>query len=304
MKNVFISLLNFNNPAATDQCLESIEKTNKNNLIVSVVVIDNASLIQYKNERPYKTFSYHFLRNNINSGFSGGQNKGMHYAIEHGADYVIVLNNDTILDKEFLVNITDAAEKEKKAGLFSPKIYFSKGYEFHKTRYSEEEKGHVIWYAGGKFDWNSVIGKHIGVDEVDTGQFNKIFETDFATGCCVLIKKEVIEKVGYFDERYFLYYEDADFSERVKKNGFSILFVPNAKLWHKNADASGGSGSHLQDYFISRNRLLFGTTYGTKKIKAALLKESARLLFKGRKWQKKGIRDFILRKFGQGSYDV
>jgi GT2 family glycosyltransferase len=146
------------------------------------------------------------------------------------------------------------------------------------------------------------LGKHRGVDEVDKGQYDVEKETDFSSGCCMGIKKEVFGKVGFLNERYFLYYEDNDYSQRVKEAGYKVIYTPKAVLWHKNAGSVGGSGSNLQDYYITRNRLLFGMTYASLKTKLALFKESIKFLLNGRKWQKKGVLDFYLRKFGKGGY--
>ena len=152
-------------------------------------------------------------------------------------------------------------------------------------------------------DWGNIIGHNRGVDEVDKGQYNKIEETELATGCCMLIKKDVLEKIGSFDDRYFLYYEDADLSIRAKKRGFKIVYVPKSVIWHKNAGSVGGSGSALQDYYITRNRLIFGFRYAPARSKLALFRESICLLLKGRKWQKQGAMDFYLGRLGKGSYD-
>ncbi|OGH10224.1 MAG: hypothetical protein A2152_00940 [Candidatus Levybacteria bacterium RBG_16_35_6] len=147
-----------------------------------------------------------------------------------------------------------------------------------------------------------MIVSHRGVDLVDNGQFDKIEETSFATGCCMLIKKEVLNEVGSFDEKYFLYYEDTDLSQRARMGGYKIIYQPKAVLWHENAGSTGGSGSIMQDYFISRNRILFGFKYAPLRTKLALVKESFSILLKGRANQKKGVRDFYLRHFGKGIY--
>ena len=120
----------------------------------------------------------------------------------------------------------------------------------------------------------------------------------------MLIKKEVLQRIGLFDEKYFLYYEDSDLSQRVKKVGYKIVYAPKAILWHKNAGSAGGSGSTLQDYYITRNRLFFGLQYVPFRAKLALVKESIVLLIKGRSWQKRGILDFYLGKLGRGSFII
>ena len=222
--------------------------------------------------------------------------------MKRNADYVLVVNNDTIIDPLMIKNLLKVLDSDERIGVVTPKIYFAKGHEFHKDRYSKEELGKVFWYAGGYTDWANVTSIHRGVDEVDKGQYDKIEKTDFASGCCMFFKKEVFEKVGMFDDKFFLYFEDADLNERIKKKGFDIYFVPTAILVHVNAASSGGAGNPLQDYYIARNRMLFGLRYAPLRSKIALIRESLRILRKGREWQKKGIADFYKGKFGKGSY--
>ncbi len=118
----------------------------------------------------------------------------------------------------------------------------------------------------------------------------------------MMIKREVIEKVGLFDNRYFLYYEDADLTERIKKAGYEIYYVPDAILYHENAGSSEGVGSGLHDYFLTRNKMLFGMKYARYRTKLALIRESLQLLLMGRKYQKAGIKDYYLGNLGKGSF--
>lgn len=305
MKDIFVSVLNFNGKNNTLDCIESLKKINTKNFNLTILAIDNGSSekLDLKDES-WGNISLKVIENKNNLGFSGGHNVGIEYALNNRADYVLILNNDTYVEENFLEKLLSAAEKGGKIGILVPKIYFAPGFEFHKNKYSKQEQGKVFWYAGGEMDWANVIGHHRGVDEVDKGQFNKTEETQLATGCCMLIKKEVLEKVGIFDEKYFLYYEDADLCIRAKKSGFKIMYVPSSIIWHKNAGSAGGSGSVLQDYYITRNRLVFGTRYAPARAKFALLRESLKILLTGRFWQKKGIADFYLGKFGKGSYKV
>jgi len=113
-----------------------------------------------------------------------------------------------------------------------------------------------------------------------------------------LTSREVFEKTGYFDEKYFLYYEDADLSVRTKNKGFKIVYIPKSIIWHKTP-ARSADRIELQDYYITRNRLLFGFRYASFRSKSALLRESLLLLFKGRKWQKRGVIDYCFDKFGK-----
>lgn len=303
MKKIFVVILNFNGWQDTIDCVKSLNKIKPNGKFeFEILVIDNASSNDSV-EKLSQLSSITLLENPKNLGFSGGSNEGARYTLKNGANYIVFLNNDTIVEPNFISELLSATEKDD-VGAAVPKVYFAKGYEFHKDQYKSWEKGKVIWYAGGRMDWNNLVGENIGVDEVDHGQYDVRKETELATGCCFLVRSDILKNVGLFDDRYFLYYEDADLSERIRKAGFKIIYTPAAIVWHKNAASSGGSGSILQDYYITRNRLLFGMKYAPIRTKIALLRESFKILKSGREWQKKGVRDFYLRRFGRGTFQI
>ena len=298
---VFVIILNWNRPHDTVACLNSLEKTQVKGFNYSAIVVDNGStdnsVSMFEKINNQKLI---IIKNKNNLGFAEGNNVGIKEALDRGADYVVILNNDTLVDPGLISELLKAFQEEPKAGLISPKIYFARGFEFHK-RYKEVELGRVIWYAGGDIDWKNVYGANHGVDEVDEGQFDKTYETDFATGACFMAKAEVLKRVGLFNKEYFMYFEDADLSQRMKKAGWKVLYSPKGKLWHKVAQSSG-IGGELNDYFITRNRMLFGLKYAPLRAKLALLRESLKLITKGRKWQNVGIRDFYLGRLGKGSW--
>jgi len=299
MKNIAIVTVNYNTSKDTVNFLESLSKIKASNFSLQTIVIDNGSTEKFqlsKSENPKVTL----IQLNKNKGFSGGYNVGIRAGLKNGADAVLIVNNDTLLDPDVLINLEKELYSDDIIGLTVPKIYFAKGHEFHKDRYTKDELGKVLWYAGGSVDWKNVQSIHRGVDEVDHGQYNKTEKINFASGCCMLIRKEVFEKVGMFDERYFLYYEDADLCERIQNAGFFLYYVPEAFLYHLNASSSGGAGNTLQDYYLTRNQMLFGMTYAPLRVKIALLRQSLRFLQKGRANQKKAIKDYFLRKFGKG----
>lgn len=303
MNKVFVVILNYKGHKDTEDLLESLKMINKKSFYLNVVLVDNFPQDPIKlDEKKYKELNLKIIYNKVNLGFSGGNNVGIKYSLENGADYILILNNDTYVDKNFIEELLKSFSEEG-VGVVVPKIYFAKGFEFH-DRYKKEDLGKVIWYAGGGIDWKNVLGFHRGVDEVDKGQYGLTEETELASGCCLMLKKEILEKVKGYNEDYFLYYEDADLSMRIKKLGSKIIYNPNAIIWHKNAQSSGGSGSNLQDYYISRNRMLFGLKYASLRAKIALIRESLRILVGGRKWQKIGIKDYYFNKLGKGSYSV
>lgn len=288
-----IVILNYNGLENTIECLNSIKKLKTSKGPIEIIIVDNGSS-DNSVQKLSQLKDIYFIANQTNLGFSGGNNVGIKKALARGAKFVLIINNDTIVDVKMLENLLNA---NKIGDIICPKIYFAKGYEFHKRRYENKDLGNVIWYAGGKIDWQNILGIHIGVDQVDIGQFNKRGETDFATGACMLIKKDVFEKIGLLDEKFFLYLEDMDFCVKAKKAGFKIIYEPKAFLWHKNAASSGGSGSNVQDYYITRNRLLFAAKHATLRTKFAVLKQI--ILQVNNPIKRKALLDFTLMCFGK-----
>lgn len=295
-----IVVLNWNGAKDTVSCLKSISKLDFAHKKLFVVVVDNASTEPIDAIENFPLTNLQIIRNNQNLGFTGGNNVGIKKILQRNVDFVLIVNNDTLLDSSLLLELCRVFQKQK-AGIISPKIYFAPGFEFHKKRYKKSELGHVLWYAGGIIDWKNVYGFNRGVDEVDNGQYDSEVDIDFATGACMFVHRRVFEKIGLFDTKYFMYFEDVDFSVRAKKEGERIVFAPNAVLWHK-VGRSAGIGTNLIDYYLSRNRLLFGFKFAPLRSKLALIKESFSLLKNGRRWQKQGILDFYLQRFGKGSY--
>lgn len=296
MKKLAIVTVDYNGHKDTYDYLKSVAQLNTVNLEILNLVVDNGSETSLK-DTIEKFPNVTWMQTGKNLGFAGGFNRGMKYAKEWGADYVLIINNDTILpDKSLLHELIGVFEKNKNAGLVSPKIRFAPGYEF-LDKYRPEDKGKVLWYAGGSFDWNNVRSLHHGIDEVDKGQFDKVQKTEFISGCCVLIKREVLDKVGYFEEKLFAYYEDSDWVERIKRAGYEQWYTGKTFIYHK-VSQTAGIGSSWSDYLITRNRLWFGMKYASIRTKFALLREALKLLIIGRSAQKEGIVDYFRRIWG------
>lgn len=303
MTSVAIVILNWNGWKDTVECLKSINDLNTKNYKLQIIVVDNGSTDESLKElSKIKNKNLEIIETGKNLGFAGGNNVGIKKALEDKYDYIMVLNNDTILEPNMLVNLVSKMEEHPEIGASSPKMYFAKGFEFHKDKYKASELGNVIWYAGGDIDWNNVYGSNHGVDEVDKGQFDNDQETTFASGACLFLKAESLKKAGVFDEKYFLYLEDTDLCMRIRRAGFKIYLIPSSVLWHKVSQSSG-IGSNLNDYFITRNRLLFASQYANLRANIALFRESIRFLYNGRLWQKRGVIDFYTHKFGKGSWE-
>lgn len=147
------------------------------------------------------------------------------------------------------------------------------------------------------------MASHRGVDEVDRGQLDYDLETDYITGAVMFIRSGLFSKIGQFDPDYCFYYEENDFCQRALKAGSKLTFLYQPKAWHKNAQSTG-MGSPLQDYFLTRNRLLFAEKYAPMRSKIALLREARSLKSKGREWQIKAVNDYFSRRFGSGSFEL
>jgi len=303
---VTIIILTTNALRMTKEQLKDVAELNTEGINAECLIVDNGS--GDGTEEALKNYGlpnmkYRFLETGANLGFAGGNNVGIKDALGRGADYVILMNNDLILSKDLIQKLVNFMDENTDVGVTSPKMYFAKGYEFHKDRYKESELGNVIWYAGGVIDRNNAYSAHRGVDEVDHGQYDKVAETDYANGACAMIRREVFEKVGYLDSSLFLYWEDADFSERAKRAGFKVMYYPGTCLWHKVSASTGGSGSPTNDYFLTRNRLYFAKRYLSPRTKFAVWRDTLKIAFKGRAWQKKGAVDAIFGVKGMGAWE-
>ncbi len=275
---VAVVVLNFKVKAAVLKCINSIGKSTFSDK--EIILVDNASGDGIGSDVGN---DIQIIENEENLGYSGGNNVGVKRALDSGANFILVLNPDTTIDKNCIKNLINGMEKNK-AGIGGPKIFFS-----------NSEK---IWYAGGIIDLENVIGKHRGVDEKDQGKYDKESETDFVSGAAIMVKREVFEKIGFFDEKYFLYYEDSDFCYRAKKAGFKIFYIPEAVVYHDNAKTTG-LGSPLQDYYITRNRMIFANKFLPFRTRVALFREAIKNL--GNPMRRLALWDFLIGNLGKGS---
>lgn len=298
MKKVAIITVSFNGADDTLEFLDSLKNLDTKGLETKIVVVDNGSTDDSVEKILKKYPNIDLLQTGINTGFTGGFNRGLEYAHAWGADYYLIINNDTLINsKDLLGKLVQTADGDEKIGLVAPKIYFAPGFEFYKDRYTKEDEGKVIWFAGGSFDWSNIYSVHRGMDEVDQGLYDKIEETEYLSGCCLLIKKEVIEKVGFFDPKLFAYYEDFDLLFRIHQASFKTYYDGRVSIYHKVSQGFR-IGSESADYYSARNRLYLGFKYTNSRTKFALIREAFKFLLVGRPAQREGVLDFIQSKFG------
>ncbi len=303
---ISIVIVNWNRSEDTIECLKSLEKISYPLKNIQIILVDNNSdssdkdkIKKYFTKSKFKINNL-FIENVKNYGFAAGNNIGIKAAVDMNSQYVLLINNDTYVKSDFLEKLESVFKNNQNIAAVSPKIYFAKGFEYHK-KYKESELSKVIWYAGGEIDWKNVYANNVDVDKVDTYQNDENRETEFATGACVLYSTKAILNTGFFDENYFMYFEDTDLSVRFKKNGWKIMFCPKSIIWHKVAQSSG-IGSGLNDYFLTRNRIIFAMKYANFRAKFAIFREALKLIFIGRKWQRIGVMDYFFGKNGRGSW--
>src|SRR5687768_1658907 len=247
---VSIVTINYNQLALTCELLDSLRKVTYPS--VEIIVVDNASVEDPTSVITERYPEVKLLVSRENLGFAGGNNLGIKAS---SGEYLLFLNNDTEVDPHFLQPLVKLFEGNPDAGAASSKIlYFN--------------SGETIQYAGStRIDPFTGRSKRIGYLEKDNGQYSGIKETDLAHGAAMMVPRRVIDKVGMMPEFFFLYYEEVDWCESIKKGGYKIYVVPESKVYHKES-MSIGKGSTLKTYYMTRNRLLYmrRNTTGLSKV--------------------------------------
>jgi GT2 family glycosyltransferase len=240
---VSIIILTWKSYEVTRDCLLSLRSLEYSNF--EIVLVDNASG-DGSTEKLVREFPELLLiKNEINLGFPGGNNVAIRQVLKRGTDYLLLLNNDTVVAPDFLTEMVRVAERKPEIGMVNPKIYYF-------------EPADRIWYAGGshKLWWG--FARMRGVNQRDEGRYNKIEEVSFITGCACLVKASVVRKIGLLDEIFFLGFEDLDWSVRALNAGFKAFYVPSSVIWHKASyDTKRNLGKPVKDFYSTRNCLLF-----------------------------------------------
>ncbi|GAH48468.1 unnamed protein product, partial [marine sediment metagenome] len=191
------------------------------------------------------------IENHKNLGFAQGNNVGIKYALEKGADYILILNNDTIVSTSLLRDLLDVVSKDRTIGIAGPKVLY-----YHKKD--------RIWFAGGKV--SLLLGNtwHIGNRRRDGQKSQNIIEEDYQTGCALLIRRETVNKIGMFDPQYFAYFEDTDLCLRARNNGFRVVCVQDAKIWHKVSGTTGRGLTSKKAYLKAKSGVKFFKKYSPR----------------------------------------
>ncbi len=251
---VSIITINYNEEESTCKFLDSILGISYPNC--EVIVVDNGSPSPISKEVVFRYSEVVFLRSEKNLGFAGGNNLGMQIA---KGDFYLLINNDTIVPKDFLQTLVEQLQINVNAGISSPKIKYHSNPE-------------LIQYAGyGRLNPLTMRSHADGYRQIDDGRYDIIKKTNYPHGACMLIRRDVVEKIGPMPEDYFLYYEELDWANMAKNAGFQILYNGMSQILH-HASLSTGKNSALKTYYLTRNRYIFlKRNYSNKYYIPALL---------------------------------
>jgi GT2 family glycosyltransferase len=235
---VGVVIVNHNLKDLLRETIESFRKVNYPDL--KIVVSDNASTDGSQDMIRQLFPDVHLLAHNPEQGYARAASLGMAFLADQ-TKYIFSTTNDVIVDTEIIDVLVDYAEKNPKAGVLGTKIYFF-------------DRPDVLWHAGGRV--NPIHGHtyHFGWERKDQPRYDTVRDCDYVTGCGFLLRSEVVKKVGYFNEDLVFYAEDADLCYRIREQGYDVLYIPQAKMWHK-VSTTLAKNRPLQLRYSTRNGL-------------------------------------------------
>jgi GT2 family glycosyltransferase len=245
--SVWIVILNWNGHEDTLLCLESLARADLSRVEAHTLVVDNASRHDPRPEIARRFPSVETARMDSNLGFAGGSNYGLTRAVQARADYALLLNNDTVVDPDFLTPLIAYAQEHPGTGIVGPLI-------------CHLDEPLLVSSAGGRIDlaWGRV--RLPLLDQPRSCVPSEPYATEFVTGCCILLPIGVTQKVGLFDEGLFAYYDDVDYCLRVRRAALAIACVPRSVIWHRESSSTRrglaeGVQSPFKHYLFVRNRI-------------------------------------------------
>ncbi len=240
----------------TIECLESLRRVRYSPL--RVLVVDNASGGDYVPRLRMRFPEVEVVESSVNLGYAGGNNLGLRHAVGHGAVYALVLNNDTVVDPDFVSIQVAAAEKDPRIAAVGARIM-------------QLERPDRIFCIGGHLTWNPTLIKLDGLNEPGAG-VEGTRDIEMISGCAILFRSSALEDIGYFDERFFAYHEDVDWCARAREAGYRVVSATGAIVYHRRAPGLGRPRlePHLY-YFYGRNAILYAHKHANRMQWARLL---------------------------------
>jgi len=236
--SVWIIVLNWNRPEDTLQCVSSLRLLDYPSY--RILIVDNGSTDDSV-EQFRKLTDVELLVSDRNLGFGVGNNLGIEYALSHGADYTLLLNNDTTVSPPLVSTLVKVAESEPQIGIVGPTIFYSGSPD-------------QVWFSGMRFGFGLYVirvGRRLG------RQRAPLEDVDFVSGCGMLVRRELWNRVGLFDPRFFMYYEDLDLCVRAAQAGYRLVSTTEAHMWHALSASTGGPDSPMKQYYQVKSTFLF-----------------------------------------------
>ncbi len=243
---VAVVILNWKRPADTLEALNSVKQSRYP--LSHIIVVDNASG-DGSVERISKAYpGITLIANNLNLGFAGGNNAGISFAVDRGAEYVLILNNDAVVEPETMGEMIRCVCRDPRVAAVGAKIF-------------RRDDPEILDFCFGTVRYNHWLVTQEGAGERDSQRFAKEQEVEWVSGCCMLMSGPALKKIGSFDEVFFAYLEDVDWCLRAREKNYRIMFCPAAKAFHKGSSSTGKNSPQI-NYFYGRNSILFLKRHG------------------------------------------
>jgi len=302
LNQVATVVLNWNGKDDTLACLYSLQE--QEDVEVKVIVVDNGSVDDSVNDLSDQFPNAIVIETGVNLGYAGGNNVGIRYALDIGFKYIMVLNNDTLLAPQCISHLLADLQLHLDVAAVAPKSFYL-------------EAPDVIYFAGGRISRDGRT-HHIGGGSYNAPKYNLPCDTEWLAGCAILFRSKSLQELGLFEPKYYLLFEDVDWSLRARRRGYRLRVVPEATLWHKVSPSFSKTWSPLYRYYYTRNSFLWiernfplrekpRLYYSALKraFNAAMLRtrevsSNDMRLIRRSVW--KGIVDYILRRFGPQSH--
>lgn len=280
--HVAIVVLAWNHREDTEACLASLALLDYPAL--SLILVDNGSTDDTIGVVRARFPSVRVIENGANLGFAEGNNVGIRSAMEAGADFVLLLNNDTLVDPGLVGELVAAWKTRPDIGFLGARIFYA-------------DDPARLWMGAAIWDPAVCQFSYLGANAIGSELSKEMIETSYACGCALFFDRQLVERIGLMDPRFFCYFEEADWCWRAAKAGLRNYYVPAARLWHKVSAASGGSESPMRHYYRTRNLLLWAKRNLTWKQRC---KVTGRVIWSGLSsvsWRERGLY-WTLRRWG------